>query len=197
MNLDLSGMLATGAIGFVTLAPDEEGWSPWTLTRLLGRMLRDAQRRYGERDRSWTILGIEFAGARPCIWYPTGGQQVLVRLSENAASDVGRAVFQLSHEVIHLLAPTGGKHAPRMEEGLATLFSVEISAGAGIDLKYSRSYLACMSDVQELLGHDPDAILKLRAVEPTFHLLTPELVMRVIPGVPRGLAETLCRPYSD
>lgn len=42
----------------------------WTLPSRLGDMLADAEMMFGERDHSWTILGIEFALTGPMIWYP-------------------------------------------------------------------------------------------------------------------------------
>jgi hypothetical protein len=87
-------------------------------------LLAEAERRFGPRDKSWTILGVDFGGSSPNIWYPSSGDKmVVVKLSDNASLDPNRALFQLSHEVIHLLSPSGGKMAPALEEGPATHFS--------------------------------------------------------------------------
>src|SRR5438552_2311981 len=56
------------AIGFCC-DPIPGGWT-YTLTQRLGNLLFEAEERYGRRDREWTLLGIEFGGLRPCLWYP-------------------------------------------------------------------------------------------------------------------------------
>jgi hypothetical protein len=95
--------------------PLPSGNSGFTLTTLLGTFLDRAEDLYGPRDQRWTLLGIEFAGDVPRTWYPKGGrQQVVVRLSLSARRDAGRAILQLAHETIHLLAPTGVRKRARI-----------------------------------------------------------------------------------
>lgn len=55
--LDLSCLVAQ---------PREDGTGcTWTLSSRLGQMLREAEEQFGERDKSYTILGIEFNGLLP------------------------------------------------------------------------------------------------------------------------------------
>ena len=100
----------------------DTGWS-YTLVSLLATFIREAEQRYLERDHSWTILGVEFGGDRPCVWYPYNSEFISIKLSLTAASSIDAAIWELAHETIHLLAPTGKPgSATNMEEGLATLF---------------------------------------------------------------------------
>lgn len=113
------------AIGFVAQRTDG-GWT-YTLTSILGSLLAEAENRYGERDRAYTILGVEFGGEIPNTWYPGDRKQVSVKLSLEARDRPHQAVFQLAHEVIHLLSPTGKTGTNVFEEGLATLFADEMA----------------------------------------------------------------------
>jgi hypothetical protein len=110
------------ALGFCCEPLEESGYT-WSHTTILGDLLITAERKYGARDKSWTILGIEIGGLHPQIWYPRsseGARFVSVMLSDAARMNPRQAVFQLAHEVIHLLAPLGRRGGLVIEEGLAT-----------------------------------------------------------------------------
>lgn len=124
--------------------PDASCAFTWTLASRMGHILRFAEARYGTRDRSWTLLGVEFTSRdTPQVWYPTFdgiGDTIIIQLSRSAATDETRALFQLAHEVVHLLSPAGpGAQASVLEEGLATYTSLAYLAA--IDLAVSPDYI--------------------------------------------------------
>jgi hypothetical protein len=173
------------------------GWT-WTLTQRLGELLREIEQRYGERDRHWTILGIEFGGPRPGIWYPGNCGHVSIRLSDSARNDPQRALYQLAHEAIHLLSPTGGQHAPTIEEGLATIYSANKAQQFGFGIREDRDeYLYARLITQELLNQHPDAIKRLRKRKPSFRDFTPKLLRQTLSNVPEKLATELCEPFQE
>jgi len=88
--------------------PTSCGYS-WTITSKLGHILRTAEERYGKRDHSYTILGVEFSQDGPQIWYPGNCKNIIIQISMNCIDDINRAVFQVAHEAIHCLSPTGEK----------------------------------------------------------------------------------------
>jgi hypothetical protein len=193
------GLDARTALGFCCKPlPGVDGHT-WTLTTLLGTLLAEAEERFGPRDATWTPIGIEFGGDNPHVWYPGNRRHVSIMLSETARENPGLALFQLAHEVIHLLAPTGTKGlAPVLEEGLATLFSCEISLRYDLDaLPLHPRYLGASSLVQQLLGPYPDAVMRMRERQPNFHRLTAELIQSVVPGSDPHLASDLCKPFSS
>jgi hypothetical protein len=106
-------------------------------------------------------------------------------------------MFQLSHEVIHLLAPTVG-NAPAIEEGLATIFSDEISQKFGIQYRYdSPDYIYCKLITNDFLNRHSDAgIRRLRKRERSFHLFTPKLIRSEFPDIPEKLAADRCEPFD-
>jgi hypothetical protein len=179
------------------LLASNTGWT-WTLTTRLGELLAEAENRYGPRDRNWTPIGIEFGGDGPGIWYPGDRRHVSIRLSAAARQDLSQAIFQLSHEVIHLLGPSGGKSAPAIEEGLATLFSEEVSKRFNVNLIYNDpAYLHCRNVALEFLGRYPEGVKQVRQIEKSFHLFDPPLLRRVFADIPDKLAADVCEPFDE
>lgn len=169
----------------------------WTLVTRLGDMLHQATSLYGPRDMSWTILGVEFGLDIPQIWYPGSRKDVVVQLGRRALNDTAQACYQLAHESIHLLAPSGSSPAPTLEEGLATVFSEDyVNANFGvIYTPETPSYQAAASLVRHLLSADPKAIKKLREVEPSFARMTQETFDTAKVIVPEGLIQKLLQPF--
>jgi len=85
--------------------PDGSGGYTYTLTQKLAAYLREAERRYGRRNMEWTIVGLEFSGTVPHVWFPYNERLISIMLTEAAATEPNRALFQIAHEVIHLLEP--------------------------------------------------------------------------------------------
>ncbi|WP_342656120.1 hypothetical protein GKC68_00105 (plasmid) [Pantoea sp. RSPAM1] len=86
-------------------------------------------------------------------------------------------MYQLSHECVHLLSPSGGKNAPVIEEGLAKLYSMEIIVrlcGHPHGQNYGNvpAYDNAAGFVRQLLQIDGNAIRKLRDKEPDFFKMT-------------------------
>lgn len=186
------------AIGFVShLLGDGPSWS-WTLTTQLGELLNEAETRYGKRDLEYTILGIEFGGDRPMIWYPGNRKQVSVRLSLNAKCDFYQAYFQLAHEVVHLLSPTGGGGTIVLEEGLAHLFSTEMSDTNGTHYNATiPAYDRAANLLRPLLSSYPDFIRDVRQIEPCMAKITPEHLISVFPSGDKSVFNALCEPFQD
>ena len=159
-------------------------------------MLGEAERQFGPRDMSYTILGIEFAGTRPMIWYPGDRKHIVIQLSIDALTDLPRACYQLAHECIHLLAPTGGQDANNLEEGLATLYGENYATkwfntprGCG-GAEYERAKRV----THKALSINPTFVRDIRIAKPCFRSLTPlDILDRV--GTTTADAEYLCQPF--
>jgi len=146
----------------------------WTLASRLGTMLREIEKLYGERDKSWTFVGVEFEKDGPQNWFPGNCGNIAIQLNTNALDNEVLAHYQLAHEVVHLLAPDGKRGAPIIEEGLATIYSEdfiarEYNASGYTDMP---SYIDAAKSVRDLLSFDAEAIKKLRAVQPSFKNMT-------------------------
>jgi hypothetical protein len=175
-----------------------DGGHTYTLPSRLGGLLAEAERLFGRRDLSYTILGVEFGPETPQLWFPRNCKHVLIQLHRSALSDNVLALYQLAHECIHLLAPTGGRGAPVIEEGLATVFSedwVEKSFGRR-NMTTLDSYKNAAALVRSLLVVEPDAIKKLRERQPSFANFTPDDFAACCPTVHLTLVEQLIAPFD-
>jgi hypothetical protein len=176
--------------------PERNGYT-WTLVSLLGDFLATAEQLYGPRDRDWTLLGIEFCGDGPQIWYPGNRKHVSIMLSESARTDVRLAIWEIAHEVIHILSPSGDRSALLIEEGLATFFAHYISDRHRLGKAGGPVYASASQIVRWLLETYPDGILRMRAYQPMFLKFTPDLVRSVIPAISLDFARALCLPFSE
>lgn len=153
-------------------------------------MLNMSVRFFGHRDRSYTILGIEFRDDGPYIWYPWMGDRqekyLTIVLSPSAAQDMARACFQMAHETVHLLAPSGGQNANNLEEGVACYFSLFY-----MELYYKEknrkepkwnyteeSYKRALKLVLPRLNEDINCIRRLRERTPSFRDISQEEIRK-------------------
>jgi hypothetical protein len=170
----------------------------WTLASRLGEMLRLAEHQFGPRDKSFTILGVEFGpDDHPRIWYPGDCGDIVIQLTPSCATDLVQACYQLSHECIHLLAPSGNQNANNLEEGLATHFSQQY-----ITEKFQREYeiriqeyVDARNAVVQLLAIDSTAILRLRQLVPSFLAMSSDDILKVVPDIAPATARFLCTPF--
>ncbi len=168
----------------------------WTLTTMLGELLHIAEGRYGTRNREWTILGVEFEDKpRPCVWFPGSRQHVAVSLTFGAKNCPAEASFQLAHEVVHLLDPTGGGTASLLAEGVAVTFADEMAVRFGWHRQTGdANYLAAKKDVEPLLVKGVGIIPALRENCGGLSAITPDAIEYALPGLPLDLRQRLCAP---
>ncbi|HCR4046033.1 TPA: hypothetical protein OOF41_004265 [Citrobacter freundii] len=179
----------------------------WSMTpaTYASRFIQEMEKRYGSRDRSWTFVGVEFHDDSPQVWFPGGYEtpprkHIAISLSASAFSDRQRTVYQLAHECVHLLAPVVGGGAPIIEEGLATAFSedmIEEWCGNTSKQAYTstQKYVEAAARVRELLALAPDAIPRLRAIEPAFNHMTADTFDRAGLNVPLALVTALLASF--
>lgn len=185
------------AMTLVTLLND--GGYSWTLTSYLGDMLTKAEQAYGSRDISYTILGIEFYDSGPQIWFPGNCRHIAIQLTLSTMNDMPLGCYQLAHECIHLLSPTGTRASSTLEEGLATFFAhnyvqdkfnIPISAG---DPRYESARVL----VSQLLSIDENAVKTLRDIEPTISNITASQILSCYPSFDSRTAEALVAPFVN
>ena len=170
----------------------------WTLASRLGQMLGIAQAQFGERDLSYTILGIEFAQDGPQIWYPGNSKHIVIQLGLKSLDEPVRASYQLAHECIHLLSPTGGRNATVLEEGLATYFSQQyIYKNFNEDWHSGmQSYEIASALVRKLLALDAYAIKHLRHEVPVISKISKGLLLKHYPALGEEVAGKLAQPFE-
>lgn len=171
----------------------------WTLASVLGDMLQLAQAMFGERDRAFTLLGVEFCGDHPRVWCPGNRGDMIIQLAERCLDEPDRACYQMAHECIHLLGPQGCSSATVLEEGLATWFAqFYMAERMGKPTWHSAlySYTDAQRQYETLHALDANAIRTLREVQPTFNLFTAELLLEHYPALGAAAAEALVQPFK-
>ncbi len=91
-------------------APEDFSALTGELTTLAEQLLFWAEDLYGPRATTeWTFVGVEINDRPPHIaYYPEAGC-VAVSLSPKVLTNVDQLIFQLAHEVGHLLYPTADR----------------------------------------------------------------------------------------
>lgn len=183
-----------------TPLPKGDGYF-WTLTSLLGKMLSLAEERFGSRDLGYTLLGYEFVSGIPQCWYPGNRKYIVIQIEKACLLEPDRACFQLAHEAIHILSPSGGRNANVMEEGLAAHFQVWFMkyhypsywprSGNDWSMFGLQSYAEAKGALERLLAIDGEAVKKLRQIEPIISRISADLVLKMFPSIPHQTAEFL------
>jgi hypothetical protein len=179
----------------------------WTLARVAGDMLRLAEAQYGPRDCRYTFLGVEFSDDGPQQCFPGNRGHVVIQLTTGCLLEPDWACYQLAHEVIHLLAPTGRRTEMVLEEGLATHFQTWYMQNEYAKLGWPQprypiqcdtpSYLNAEKLVSQLLkAASPGAIANLRQRQPTISAITAQLIQATFPAVQTDLAEALTEAFA-
>ena len=173
----------------------------WTLTTYFGQMLSEAEELYGHRDLNWTPLGVEFFGGTvPHIWFPGNRNHVAIRLTLSALNDLNEALWQLAHEIVHILGPVERGKANNLEEGVATHFALNITHYTDksrvaifrqMVQQASSRYRSALQDCEALLQIDSDIIKKLRKQQPYLSRITAKQILDVLPNCDPTLAERL------
>ena len=181
--------------------PNNTGYT-WTLTSRLGQMLRMSEELFGPRDYSYTILGIEFMKCGPQIWYPGNCQHISIQLSFSAAKDMSQACYQLAHETIHLLAPTGCRNATNLEEGIACYFAQHYMKKVCNEPNWKPApheyeYTQALEAVKCLLEKDLYGIRELRTIQPSFQNMTPEDIIKVFPKLKPEKISFLLEKFNE
>jgi len=184
---------------FIAKELDSKDGYTWTVASRLGDALHLAEQLYGDRDKSYTILGVEFVLAdRPQIWYPGNRKFIVIQLTASSLTNEFQALYQLSHETIHLLSPLGMKSANVLEEGLATYFSELYLARLGQPnwKPTIKEYQDAVDLTKAILAIDNDIIKKVRELERTISKLTPEHFLQINSDIPVDLLNKLCDKFQ-
>jgi hypothetical protein len=184
---------------FVTQHLSSNDCYSWTITTRLGDILRKAEKMFGVRDIAYTILGVEFISSdQPHIWYPKNCKQIVIRLNENAAKNVNQALYQLAHETIHCLSPTGKSNANILEEGLATFFSEWYmnQNGFGFWAPTRPEYVNALILVKQLILIDEEIIKKVRVNKPVISEITSDDFLQINPTIDRVLLDSICMTFN-
>lgn len=189
----------TSSEPLVTRVRSEQNGYTWTLASLLGNMLHIAEDLFGQRDYSYTILGIEIGPDVPKIWYPGNCKDIVIQLDSSAATNMFEACYQMAHETVHLLAPTGKQNANNFEEGVACYFA-DLYMKEALKNPYPPpslpSYRRAFELVKPLLDIERFCIRKLRDKEPSFSKITREQISITFPTLTQKDVSFLIKKFN-
>jgi hypothetical protein len=182
--------------GDLVVARAIPGGFSYTLASRLAQLLSKAETKFGPRDKSFSVGGVEFHDGAPQHWFPGKASYVVVQLNLQAMLDVTRALFQLAHECVHLLDPAPGE-ANTLEEGLATVFSLDflkeelkVDDYPTGDPKYDRA----VALVRGLLDARADGPKLMRQHFGPLRKVKPEQIAQICPTVAPNIVKQLAGP---
>ena len=178
--------------------PIEGGFS-YSITSRLGNIISNAEKLFGERNKDYTLLGIELTnGEYPQIWFPNNCRHIVIQITFDCLTDMNEAIFQVAHECVHCLCPNNtGKPTTILEEGLATWFSIDYTSKLGINIQLSRqNYQIAYELVSKLLEYDFSIIKKARITSPNISDITTELLLSLCPNISNHLVNELTKPFD-
>jgi hypothetical protein len=194
----MSSISTEHVTGFI--AEFRNGYFSPTLTTLFGDLLNKAEERYGERDKNWTPLGIEFVKGIPEIWRMgiEKKKYFCIRLSHHTANDPALAIYDLAHETIHALGPVLKEETKVIEEGLATMFADEASPSVGGIVRNALGNYGPARDlVKEFVAiAGPEGVKNLRKCRPSISHVTADLIREKCRAVSVSMANSLCERFK-
>jgi hypothetical protein len=149
-------------------------------------MVHIAKKLFGPRDLCYTIVDIEFVSDDPYIGYPYKDHHIIIQLSDRAAKNMSQACYEMAHETVHLLAPTGGSHATNLEEGVACYFAAYYMKRKRNEPTWRPnlpSYKCVLEAVMPLLDEDICCVRKLRERQPSFQAMSKGDISKEFPDL--------------
>jgi hypothetical protein len=144
-----------------------------------------AEKQFGKACSEWKFVGVEFNSQPPHLRYYHDTGEMAISLSNNAKASELELRCQLAHEVCHALYPTVAIDkcepvaATVLNEGVSTSFQLsvipnedDIKKAIDILKEHSPNYFEALGLVLELMSIVPDAIKKLRSVQPKLNDIT-------------------------
>ena len=190
--------------------PDKSYW-PETLFNHVSAFLSRLENQFGQRDQSFTLLGVEvvWTHVQPQLFFPNSGipvddpeqrsRHVIIQLPPSVLGNPSLARWHLAHECFHLLDPwceaIDGRSASKMEEGLATWFQNESVPGYPTgDCEYD----AVEALVRPHIDRLSPALKHMREEEGVrISAIMPSMLRNHCPVISQEDAENLCRPFSE
>ena len=159
----------------------------WTLASRLGDMLDMAEKLFGGRDTSYTLLGTQFTSDGPRIWYRGKHRKhIIIQLSLRAAANMSQACYEMAQETIHLLAPSVGRSANNFEEGVSCYFAAYYMKEKFNEPSWSpnhSSYERALVLIKPRLDEDIDCVRRIRKNQPSFWDMTKEDISEEFPNL--------------
>jgi len=163
--------------------------------------LREAESLFGPETTDYVYGGIELINGPSGVSYPYSNF-VVIQLSTDTATDFDLGIYQIAHEVIHVLFADGKESTSNLEEGLAIYFSILVThrdTNSGVlanSLSSSSKYFHSYELVRKLLEIRPTAIIELRKIQPVLGKITENDFLQANLNIPEDLIKELLGPID-
>ena len=155
---------------------------------------------FGTKDSTFQFIGISLNEDAPCLYFPNGYEtkKVEIRITSDCKYNLTKAVYQTSHECVHLLYPNPLGTSTYLEEGIATFFSLCYTNRNYGSIKISDKKYSLASDMAgEVLQSCPSLIKDLRAKEPNTAKITKDMLLDYFPALGETLADALATNFQS
>lgn len=151
----------------------------------------------GNRDESKEILPTVFVDGGPYIMNTLDCNGAWIVLSLNSEMYWPCALYELSHEVVHLLNPIKG-NTTVIEEAVATYFSEEmIMKYSGVEFKSNKpSYRRAVDLLLKFKGPIYESINSIREDAGALCSVTPDIILKHQPELDAVTVSKLCETFS-
>lgn len=181
--------------------PTTDGYT-FTLSTYALKYLLEAETLYGERTKDYIFGGVELnENGPPKVWYPYS-KFVVIQVSQSTSINVKQAIFQIAHEVVHVISPNGLTTTNNLEEGLSTYFSKVVTDRDTSDVTYAMNsitptkYFYPYELVTKLIIARPDAIKELRKIQPIIGKITKQDFQTAGLNIDESLIDELVKPMD-
>ncbi|KAA6438882.1 hypothetical protein FEM33_15315 [Dyadobacter flavalbus] len=149
------------------------------LLSLAHTFLNEAEQLFGPIAGGYALVDCWYHDDGPEIFFPREPGQIAIRLSADSKGDPRQIVYQLAHEVVHCISPSGpGLHANVLEEGLAVYFSVITVNKYGLIITPKmESYKQALRILDPYLAIHPSFIKIVRQQEPYICKITKDQLL--------------------
>lgn len=167
-----------------------KGYSKENILKDVTSWASEIEEFFGPATNQYSVKGVQFSREddEPCIFYPTDyPDTVIIRVVGAALTDKDVARFQIAHELVHCLSPSGTQCAKVFEEGMAAWYQQRFSEkylNGRVGLGNAR-YKAARKAFMKAYKKDKNFVVKLREVEPEMW------------KIEKGLLRQLCSKVSD
>lgn len=164
-------------------------------------ILMIAEKLFWERNKEWTFIWIEYKLNWPYImYYPN--KSVSIVLTPSTKDFHPQFIYQLSHEVCHLLYPTWEADANVLNEWISTYFSEYYE-----DLRYKKydyafkniiksPYYGAYLLFKKIFNLDKDIVKKIRKINPNISEITFKEIKKLWLNIEDDVLEQLIKKFS-
>lgn len=113
-------------------------------------------------------------------------------------NDNNQAFYQLAHECVHLLSPTGGNNANNLEEGLAAYnakYFMRTEMGQPFWNATLPSYIKAEQLVTKIMEFDVRAIKRMRELQFNISTISAEIILKISTKINQEEAQFLASKF--